>query len=183
MTLDLNPSGTVARLSLGSGRGTATYHDRNRRSAVRLAAADDLRGLRIDAPNMPRQRELLALLQHLPALREAGAGIRRVAVLSNSPPSEFLPVLRQWFGCEVRHFSATGTRAADHWLEQAGESATSATAPVAATSAAPTAESALDEDRVGLPAASLAEDDVIVLDDEEAGASADDDIDSWFVKN
>lgn len=183
ITLDLNPPGTLARLHIGAGRGDATYRDINQRGAARLAAATDLRGLRIEAPVMPRQRQLLGLLQHLPALREAMARIARVAVLSDSPPSEYLPVLRDWFdGCEVRHFAAAASRAADHWLDNAGDAEkpappAAAVAPVARPET--TAETLVSSE---LPPDPVQPDEgVIVLDDTDS--ALDDDIDDWFVKS
>ncbi|MGJ8668236.1 MAG: hypothetical protein ACSHXK_02000 [Oceanococcus sp.] len=164
--LDLNPPGTLAYLSLGGGRGDVTYRDINERAAARLARAEGLCGLRIDAPSMPRPRQLLDVLEHLPALADAAARIRRVAVLSDTPPNEFLDLVRDHFSaCEVRHFSVNAQRAADHWLSLADASA--AADPV--------------EPQQSDAANSNQDDVVISLDESEV--IVDDEIDDWFVKS
>ncbi len=181
--LELNPPGTVACLSIGHGRGDASYRDINDAGAAQLAAADQLCGLRIDAPAMPRPRQLLDLLEHLPALRDAASRIQRVAVLSDSPPREFVPVLRGHFeASEVRHFSAAASRAADQWVQSANEAEEAGPEAPAPAAATVVADLQLDDGLVDEASGPSPDDDIITLDD-DAASSVDDEIDDWFVKS
>lgn len=181
--LELSPSGQLATLRIGGHRGRMTWRDINDRAAARLQAASELRGLRIEAPQMPRPRELSDMLACLPALREAALRCQRIAVISDTPPIEFLGFLREHFeGCELRHFGSSSARQAAQWLDAATAAPAAAGRPVprpAAAVASAAADPLADVLDDGADNPAVEQDAVYTLDEDDA--AADDEIDDWFV--
>lgn len=164
--VDLSPSGRRLQLELGPHRGQMTWRDVNDRAKALLTAAQPVAFL-VRVPDMPRAREFADMMQALPAIRAVLVSVRRVAIVTDTPPVDCLSQLRDQFPAQdLRLFSVAEERRAVQWLDA---SPAAAKGLKAAASEVGASEQAADSD-----------DGVYHLGDE---SGEDSDIDDWFVKS
>lgn len=174
----VSPSGRQVDLQIAENRGLLTYRDINDRAAPVLEGTSPA-ALLVLIPRMMRAREFEDLINGLPALRAVMASMSRVAIVTNTPPVDWLAQLKDQFSAqELRHFLVADKRRADRWLDaadtHAAETKKATTAEAAAAEAQPSGGRVAEEggDSAG----------VYELDS-DLDVSGDEEIDDWFVKS